>query len=380
MMPLVSKREPVMKHYIEPVICGASHTVFLNLTCQSSEDAWCRRNGQCEYVFNATMVGGPHIEDYVGTEESLRAGFVDLLMLDADSVYGDGDYGPDRYSWFYREQAPQRPFRKFWSPRTATEPWQQKGHFREGDAVLYGGGSDWYAMSATADNCANTKYLPGDAYHYRHAKFCNACCNDVLAQRADELRDRLRDYESYPDDARRLANAFLDSMVVVEDGSCCHPDHHLIQPNPALPEWFTEALAGVCLLGSEFPFPGLARCWERFDWPTLIAEHQEFLVPDVNKTASWAGICAAFHYLKGQGYEPILDVNILASDTEAKLLVWPTMLYVTELKEPDDDVETIGAIDGILRAAGDGSGGGHQILRDREGKPEYVHWDVGCCA
>lgn len=63
-----------------------------------------------------------------------------------------------------------------------------------------------------------------------------------------------------------------------------------------------------------------------------------------------------------------------------KLLVWPTMLYVTELKQPDDDAETVNAIDAFLQAAGDGRGGGHQILRDREGKPEYMHWDIGCCA
>ena len=360
-----------MSHFVAPVI--DSDEMKLVVRCDAAPDAWCRRGGTCMYLL---AVAWDHRSvmteaDYAGIETVLRSGAIDFILMGEDGL------GEPHYAWFYRDvpaHCDTRVRRQRWRRRAhASEPWQQPGHFQEGDAVLFGEGDSWFPLTATADDVANQSVLPGKAARYRHAAAgCDACRTDVLSQRADSQRQRRAEYESYTAGCRDLAALFMDSLLLVQRGTCCEPDHYVVKQASALPQWLKGALAGVCLRASECGWPGLARTWDPVDWPTLIQDHPDLLRPLVKEEkASWPAICRAYRLLQQRGYPTQLDVDILIDDAEPRLLIWPTMLYAEGLR-PETDQDTVDVVSATLNPQAP------EMNHHQQHGETTFEWDIGC--
>lgn len=102
--------------------------------------------------------------------------------------------------------------------------------------------------------------------------------------------------------ALALADELCDNgltPIYISGSVCGHGDTYELDPDAPLPDWFHSALADASLTAPEGPWPNWGRTSHPVDWPRLIADHPDVLVPDhdmlaVNGGATWDSIAEAF--------------------------------------------------------------------------------------
>lgn len=237
-------------------------------------------------------------------------------------------------------------------------PWQETGHFWKGDPIMLGGGDQWYPLTVEADDYANGgQYLPGHAQEYRHGgRRCDSCTQDVARQQAAATAAEDTYRATFSDRARELADILRDGLELVDtDGRACgHGDVCRLDPDVPLPAWLHTALAGARFTPPEGPWPNFARTASPVNWPALIQDHTDWLVPDHdmlegNYGARWPGITASYALLAEQGHHPTLDVALWVLG-DGQISVEPLTLVVTVLGAVS--AATVGEIDDLLVAAG----------------------------
>ncbi len=152
------------------------------------------------------------------------------------------------------------------------------------------------------------------------------------------------------------------------------PDCRLNPPAP-LPAWLHTALAGADLSRPEGGWPNFARCQSPVDWPALIQEHPEWLLPDqdsldANAGPRWPGIADAYQLLAERGHRPYLDVALWVTE-DARISVDPIGLLVEH--PPSVPSATVTDVDDLLVAAG-------RLRQDLHypNEPTGLCWTLNC--
>lgn len=161
---------------------------------------------------------------------------------------------------------------------------------------------------------------------------------------------------TFSDRARELADILRDGLELVDSGgrACGHGDVCRLDPDVLLPAWLHHALAGARFTPPEGPWPNFARTVSPVNWPDLIQEHTDWLVPDHdmlegNGGARWPGIAAAYALLAEQGHQPTLDVALWVLE-DGRISVEPLTLLVAVPEAVS--AATLAEVDDLLAAAG----------------------------
>lgn len=250
-------------------------------------------------------------------------------------------------------------------PPSASDP----RHFAVGDRVLFGYGEEGSpALTLTSvpdeDGCLRIRprLIATASSDYRasvtsliHERGCQPCADfsDQWQLEQDRLHSDHRD--GFTPAARTLADDLSDyALTQVQKGryACGHGDTYELDARAPLPEWFHTALRGAVFTEPEGPWPNWGRTTHPVDWPRMIADHPDVLVPDhdmlsVNDGPTWDAVATAFAVVRRSVADAALDVMLWVAE-DGRITVDPGAILASRDLSVGDSVE----VDRILAAGG----------------------------
>ncbi|SIB94625.1 Uncharacterised protein [Mycobacteroides abscessus subsp. abscessus] len=264
-------------------------------------------------------------------------------------------------------------------------------HFGVDDMVQFG----YDAGSPTAtvivaepdsDNCLRLADISGsfggEEYRTRvssllHVSGCTECATFKADWEAKEQAAWDAERAAFTPEALALADHLVCCGLTLTTSSglaCGHGNTYVLSTDAPVQPWFREALEGAVFSGPEGPWPNWGRTCHAVDWPGLIAQQPDALVPDHgmlanNFGATWESIAEAFTLLRTVDPDAHMDVSLWV-DEHGRITVDPFGFYAT--REVDRGLAQ--RIDALLIAGGRGA----ENIHDAEYAPSLSGWHVEC--